>query len=141
MATAYVEGYRLTFDKVSRDGSGKCAIEPTGNVADHVWGVLFRVATAEAADLDDAEGLGHGYRKGEVEAVAATERTQAVAYFATQKQLALCPYDWYKAFVMQGAIEHRLPADYIEGLRSVISQPDPDPVRRSRNDCILQLID
>ena len=54
---AYVEGYRLTFDKVSTDGSGKCDIEATGNAADRVYGVLFRIATAEAADLDDHEGL------------------------------------------------------------------------------------
>ena len=64
-ATAYVDGYRLTFDKVSTDGSGKCDIEATRNAADRVWGVLFRIATAEAADLDDAEGLGQGYRAGE----------------------------------------------------------------------------
>ena len=141
VATAHVEGYRLAFDKVSTDGSGKCTIEPTGNVADRVWRVLFRIATAESADLDDAEGLGHGYRKGEVEAVAATARTQAVAYFATQRQPALCPYDWYKAFVVQGAIEHQLPADYIERLRSIVSYPDPDPARRAWNEGILQLID
>ena len=76
---------------MSTDGSGKCAIEPTRNIADRVWGVLFRIATAEAADLDDAEGLGHRYRKGEVEAVAATVRTQAIAYFGTQKQPRFFP--------------------------------------------------
>ena len=79
VGNAYVEGYRLTFDKVSTDGSGKCDIEHTGNAADRVWGVLFRIAIAEASDLDDAEGLGHGYRKGEVEAVAASTKTPAAA--------------------------------------------------------------
>src|SRR5215472_16890090 len=69
VGTAYVEGYRLTFDKVSTDGSGKCDIEPTGNPAHRVWGVLFRIASAEALDLDAAEGRGRGYRKGGVQAV------------------------------------------------------------------------
>jgi gamma-glutamylcyclotransferase len=53
VTTAYVEGYRLAFDKVSTDGSGKCDIEPTGNSADRVCGVLFSVAGSEAAALDD----------------------------------------------------------------------------------------
>jgi len=92
VGTAYVEGYRLTFDKVSTDGSGKCDIEATGNAADRVWGVLFRIATAEAADLDDAEGLWAGYRKGEVQAVAASTKTTATAYFATEKDPTRLPY-------------------------------------------------
>jgi hypothetical protein len=103
-----------------------------------VWGVLFRIATAEAADLDDAEGLGHGYRKGEVQAIAASTKTLATAYFATHKDPARLPYDWYNAFVLQGAIQHELPEDYIEQIRSVVSQPDPDPARRARNEGLLQ---
>jgi hypothetical protein len=74
---AYVEGYRLTFDKVSTDGSGKCDIEATGNAADRVYGILFRIATGEAADLDAHEGLGRGYRKAEVQAIAASTTTRA----------------------------------------------------------------
>lgn len=58
--------------------------------------------------------LGHGYRKGEVEAVAAATRTRAAAYFATAKDPAPIPYHWYKAFVIAGAAEHALPLDYIK---------------------------
>ncbi len=141
VGTAYVEGYRLTFDKVSTDASGKCDIEATGNAADRVWGVLFRIATAEAADLDDAEGLGHGYRKGQVEAAAASTRTAATAYFATDKDPKRIPYHWYKPFVLQGAVEHELPEDYIQLIRFVVSQPDPDPARRARNEVLLQRTD
>jgi gamma-glutamylcyclotransferase len=121
VGVAYVEGYRLTFDKVSTDGSGKCDIEATGNAADRVYGVLFGIATAEAADLDAHEGLGHGYRKGEVQARAASTITRAVAYFATEKEPDRLPYDWYKAFVIEGAIEHQLPAAYIASLKPVAS--------------------
>jgi gamma-glutamylcyclotransferase len=122
VGNAYVEGYRLSFDKASMDGSGKCDIEATGNAADRVWGVLFRIATSEAPDLDDAEGLGRGYRKGEVEAVAASTKTPAIAYFATDKDPSLLPYHWYKAFVVAGATEHALPTDYIAALQNVPSQ-------------------
>jgi gamma-glutamylcyclotransferase len=137
LATAYVDGYRLTFDKVSTDGSGKCDIEATRNAADRVWGVLFRIATAETADLDDAEGLGQGYRKGEVEVVAATAKTAATAYFATEKDPKRLPYHWYKAFVVAGATEHVLPSEYVASLKNVASLQDPDASRRIKNDALL----
>jgi len=134
---AYVEGYRLTFDKVSTDGSGKCDIEATSNAADRVYGVLFRISTAEAADLDVAEGFGHGYEKHEIKAVAASTKTRAIAYVATAKDPTRTPYHWYKALVIAGAEEHALPQDYIATLRAVPSQPDPDSTRRMRNEALL----
>jgi gamma-glutamylcyclotransferase len=137
LGSAYVEGYRLSFNKVSTDGSGKCDIEATGNAADRVWGVLYRIAIAEAADLDDAEGLGRGYRKGEVEAVAASTKTPAAAYFAAEKDTSRLPYHWYKAFVVAGATEHALPPDYIAALRAVASQEDPKASRRAKNEALL----
>jgi len=140
MATgkAFVEGHRLTFDKVSTDGSGKCDIEATGTPADRVWGVLFRIASTEAAALDEAEGLGHGYRKGEVQAVTpAGTITAAIAYFATAKDAGRLPYHWYKAFVVSGAAEHALPENYVASLGDVPSQQDLDAARRAKNEALL----
>jgi len=47
----YVEGHRLTFDKVSTDGSGKADIEATGNATDRVYGVLFSIDASEESAL------------------------------------------------------------------------------------------
>jgi hypothetical protein len=135
--TAFVEWYRLTFDKKSTDGSGKCDIEATGNSADRVYGVLFSISTAEADALDEAEGLGRGYRKGDVQAVTPNGISPAVTYFATEKDPARQPYHWYKDFVVAGAVEHGLPDVYIEGLKGVPSQPDPDAARRAKNEAVL----
>ena len=86
ITTAYVDGRRLTFDKVSTDGSGKCDIEVTGNPADRVYGlVVFRIATAEERALDEAEGLGHGYRKDEITVVTSEGTVAAMAYIAIVK--------------------------------------------------------
>jgi gamma-glutamylcyclotransferase len=137
ITTAFVEGRRLAFDKVSTDGSGKCDIEATGNPADRVYGVLFRIATAEERALDEAEGLGHGYRKDEIIVVTYEGTLAAAAYFATKKDPKRRPYDWYKAFVLQGATENALPAAYIDLIRAVPSQPDPDTARRARNQALL----
>src|SRR5688572_25374623 len=83
IGTGFVQGYRLTFDKVSTDRSGKCGIEETGNPADRVYGVLFEISLSDSRSLDDAEGLGQGYRKGDVEVVRPESIATAVAYFPT----------------------------------------------------------
>lgn len=134
----FVEGYRLTFDKASKDGSGKADIEATGKSTDRVYGVLFRIQLPEEVDLDRAEGLNNGYCKDSVSVIKAESVVEsAKTYIATQKKPALVPYHWYKAIVIAGAVEHRLPSAYIEWLRAVISQPDPDPERRAKNEALL----
>ena len=137
ITTAYVDGRRLTFDKVSTDGSGKCDIEATGNPADRVYGVLFRIATAEERALDEAEGLGHGYRKDEITVVTSEATIAAMAYIAIVKDPKRRPYDWYKAFVLQGATENALPTAYIESIRAVPSQPDLNATRRASNQALM----
>jgi gamma-glutamylcyclotransferase len=137
ITTALIDGRRLTFDKVSIDGSGKCDIEPTGNPADRVYGVVFRIATAEERALDEAEGIGHGYRKDEIMAVTSDGTLATMAYIATVKDPKRRPYDWYKAFVVQGATENALPAPYIELISAVPSQTDLNTARRARNEALL----
>lgn len=138
LGAAFVEGYRLTFDKVSRDGSGKCDIVANGVPADRVWGVLYRISSTDAAALDEAEGRGRGYSKREVQAVTGTAILSAVAYFATEIDPSLRPYHWYKALVMAGAIEHALPAAYVAGISDVLSVQDPDAGRRASNEALLK---
>src|SRR5271169_2701875 len=92
ITTAFVDGRRLAFDKVSSDGSGKCDIEGTGNPANRVYGVVFRIATAEERLLDEAEGVGHGYRKDEIMVMTPEGTLAAAAYFATEKDPKRQPY-------------------------------------------------
>ena len=83
VGSAYVEGYRLTFDQVSLDGSGKCDIEATASPADRVWGVIFQIAGAEAKALDEAKGLGQGCKKDVIDVIATDGVKTSTAYFAT----------------------------------------------------------
>ena len=59
--TGYIARRRLTFDKLSRDDSGKCDAEETGNESDRVYGVIFEISYKEKPDLDRVEGCGKGY--------------------------------------------------------------------------------
>lgn len=136
--TGYVEGRRLAFHKVSKDGSGKCDIENTGSCTDRAFGVLFSIASTEKPALDEAEGLGNGYKE-ETVLVQKSDGTaaNAIAYIATTIEPAMRPYNWYKALVVAGATEHALPSSYVEWVRTFQSQPDPNLKRRTKNEKLL----
>jgi len=136
-ARGYIEGYRLTFDKVSHDGSGKCNITVTGKSTDIVHGVLFRIDVREKKSLDAAEGLGKGYQEGRVRVVAESGVQDAITYIADRTDSKLVPYDWYKELVTAGAEQHELPKSYIASLRSVEARQDTDAARVAENQAII----
>lgn len=133
----FVQGRRLTFDKVSQDGSGKCDIEFTKNPNDRAYGVLFKISSTEKPNLDEVEGLGKGYEEQKICVITKNGESVAVTYVATTKEPALRPYHWYKALVVAGAKEHGLPNDYVEWLRTFESQADPNTKRRAENEALL----
>ena len=96
-----------------------------------------RCPSTKPVVIRTAEGVGHGYRKDEITAVTFEGTLAAMAYIATKKDPKRRPYDWYKAFVVQGAAENELPADYIGLIRVVPSQTDSDAARRARNEALL----
>lgn len=138
VSTGFVDGYRLSFRKASRGrvrNSGKCDIEPTGANGDRVYGVLFSIVNSEAQALRDAEGP--GYDEKTMNVGTAQGKETAIVYIANDIVSGLRPYDWYKAFVVAGAKEHGLPAEYVEWLKKFQSQPDTDEARRAREEAIL----
>lgn len=137
LGVGYVEGRQLTFDKVSKDGSGKCDAEATGENTDRVYGVIFEIASTDKAALDKAEGLNEGYAEECVEVVTDSDKVQAMTYIATNKEPTLRPYHWYKAITIAGALEHGLPKDYVESLRAFESIEDSDGKRRAKNEALL----
>jgi len=137
VGVAYLSGYRLTFDKISQDDSGKCDAQATGNEDDRVYGVLYAVAKNEKPKLDRAEGLGDGYEEKTVEVTTAKGKRSALMYYATRKDPARKPYHWYKAFVVAGAVEHTLPFRYVEWLRTAESVQDLKESRRLENERLL----
>ena len=137
IGVGFVEGRRLTFNKLGRDGSGKCDIEFTGNSADRAYGVLFRLAIGEKATLDNVEGVGSGYVDQTIQVSTAGGAVTALTYVATLKSPALRPFHWYKAFVVSGAMENGLPDVYVDWVRAFESLADPNVRRRKDNEDIL----
>ncbi|MDH5537901.1 MAG: gamma-glutamylcyclotransferase [Rhizobacter sp.] len=131
-------GHRLMWHKIGQDGSAKCDILETGRPHDIVWGVLFEIALADRPSLDRAEGLGNGYEHKSVSVLTDAGMQAAGAYYATHIDANLRPFDWYLAFVLQGAHEHGLPAHYLASIESVGAVVDTDIDRRERNFALLR---
>jgi gamma-glutamylcyclotransferase (GGCT)/AIG2-like uncharacterized protein YtfP len=137
LSTGFIEGRRLSFDKLGKDGSGKCDAEPTGNRSHRVYGVVFEVGRHEEHALDLVEGLGWGYAKRLVHVTAAAGLVEAMTYVAKRKDRLLRPYHWYKEITIAGALEHGLPPEYIESLRAIESIEDHDRRRRAVHEALL----
>lgn len=125
--------HRLRWHKKGHDRSGKCAMDHTGDHADRVYGVIYRLTLDERHELDRIEGHGVGYERREVEVLTlAGDNVEAFTYYATDIDHARQPYHWYKEHVLRGALEHSFPAHYVDAIRATLSIDDHDLERHER---------
>ncbi|ASL43977.1 hypothetical protein bAD24_I10825 [Burkholderia sp. AD24] len=133
IANGYLDGYQLTFDKVSKDESGKCDCKRTGEPGHRVWGVLFAIDADSLAALDKYEDAGRTYERQEVQVMTDQGAVSAITYFATKTELGRKPYHWYKYHVLYGAREAKLPPDYIAAIEQFEAIQDLNTVRIEEN--------
>ena len=132
---ARAPGFVVRFHKVGRDGSGKCTLIDAGaEVA--AYGVLYEVADADGERLDRVEGVHTGGYLGRAVQLRLSDgrTTEAMTYVAGDEYVdaTRLPFDWYRDLVVAGAIEHGLPAGYVEELEQVPAASDPDVARATR---------
>jgi hypothetical protein len=128
--------YTFHFHKRSDDGSGKGNALHTNREADIVWGVIFALDPKEKEVFDQAEGLNKGYCDTTVTVTdQAGVNYEAHMYVAEPNSIddTLRPYSWYKRFVVDGARQHQLPADYVAEIERTEATEDPNRVRDARN--------
>ena len=96
-------------------------------------GVLYEVSDADCARLDRVEGVHTGgYVRRSVQLQITNDRTvTAMTYVAGARYVdaSRVPFDWYRDLVIAGAIEHGLPANYVDELMRVPVVSDPDAAR------------
>lgn len=131
IGAAELSGYKLVFDKWSRDGSAKADCEKTGDPTDIVFGGLYQINASERPALDKAEGLGNGYDAVEIVLKTKQGAVKALTYVATDKRPGLLPYIWYLQHVLSGAKEFGLPENYTTSVASLASQKDPNVTREA----------
>ena len=130
---ATAAGFTMRFHKTGADGSGKCTLlaRTSDSVAAH--GVLYEVSDTDCARLDRVEGVHTGgYVRRSVQLQITNDRTvTAMTYVAGTRYVdaSRVPFDWYRDLVVAGAIEHGLPASYVDELMRVPVVSDPDAAR------------
>lgn len=133
VGVGFLAQHQLRFHKRSQDAngdpqaSGKGNALYTGDPADRVWGLVFRLAQTRLPALDEAEGLGHGYERKSLSIQLAHQEVQAFVYVATDILNTLVPYDWYKRLVVNGLRSWPgIPKAYIDQIEAEVpSRLDP----------------
>jgi type I restriction enzyme S subunit len=128
---AKLTGYCLVFNKKSTDDkSGKANVIP--REGSDVWGVLYAISDDDLSKLDRGEG---GYRREQLQ-IRLSDNANATAWVYVAKKPsddpALRPYTWYKRFLIEGAREHSLPAEYIATLENINATQDANAQRDRR---------
>ncbi len=139
---AVLSGCQMRFHKIGMDGSAKCNALPTGNKDHFVYGVVFDISENDIASLDEEEDLRRGgYSREQVDVIMLQDSARCIVecYFAGSDFIdaTLRPFDWYKALVVAGAQEHRLPYDYIRFLQACPSIQDSNQMRSRKAGDIL----
>ncbi len=134
LGTVELPGWAVHYHKSSADGSGKCNLTPAASGT--AYAAVYEISLADKARLDHIEGVGNGYRSTCID----VEIFGTVwVYLAEESYIddRLVPYDWYRAFVVEGARHHRFPAPYVDKLGAIGAACDPDDARRSANWALL----
>jgi hypothetical protein len=129
---ALLSEYRLRFNKRSqKDDSGKANVEP--HAGGQVWGVLYTIPDPDLARLDAGEG---GYHRATLPVRTIDgDVTDAWVYLASKphNDPTLRPYTWYSRFLVEGAREHSIPAEYVLDLERIDAIQDANPQRDRDN--------
>lgn len=131
MNKCLLKGYKLAFNKLSKDGSTKANIVATGKASDGVWGMAHSIDYEQKSMLDFYEGLGYGYDLHEITSHLDINVRPVFAYIATDPKYLFDgkPFTWYHKLVHLGAQENDFPAYYINFIKSIKSEQDSDAER------------
>lgn len=126
VSTATLAGYRLSFNQLSADGSGKGAMETDDK--QQLPGVVWSLPIDEIDSLDRAESAGIAYQRQWVSVKGADEvPLEALTYRPLRLHAGAQPFDWYLALVIAGAVQAQLPKAHIAKIRQTQFIVDPNP--------------
>jgi len=130
LGKAVISNKALRFHKRSKDKSGKCNI--VTDINNNVYAAVYEIHESEKPALDNAEGVGYGYRTVTLEVSGYGE---CFTYVAEQAYIddSLIPYSWYKELVLAGCEKLNFPDDYIDFIRAVPVTEDSNEKRHAKN--------
>lgn len=121
LGRAHVRDWRLCFNKGGQDGTGKANLVPAAGSLS--WGVAWTLADDDWPRLDRFEPgyERHPFRlwRSDGDALDA----QAYLHACPSDAPSIPPSDTYLDHLLSGAIEHGLPDDYVDTIRSFARLP------------------
>jgi gamma-glutamylcyclotransferase len=128
-APALARGWRLALDKPSLLGTPGAMARIESDPTSEVWGVLYEIATSDYEHIEFTEGvLIEHYRRSPivVEPVHSwdTAVVDALTLTSDKRDGALRPSIRYVNLLLAGAVEHGLPASWIDSLRAIEAVPE-----------------
>lgn len=115
---ACLRGYRLAWDKLGADGSGKANLRR--DAGSRVWGVVYAFEAHRWPELDAHE---RGYERFEALVTLADAAIPAQTY-RSARLTREPPFAWYRELVVEGARAHGLPEDWLRALEACPVRPD-----------------
>jgi gamma-glutamylcyclotransferase (GGCT)/AIG2-like uncharacterized protein YtfP len=130
LGKAVIKDKALRFHKRSKDKSGKCNIVTDTN--NNVYVAVYEIHESEKPALDNAEGVGYGYRTVTLEVSGYGD---CFTYVAEQSHIddSLLPYSWYKELMLVGCEKLNFPVDYIDFVRAIPVTEDSNETRHAEN--------
>jgi gamma-glutamylcyclotransferase len=133
-APAQACGWRLVFDKPPLMPMGEAFANIIPDASGTVTGVLYEVGADDLVHIDLTEGvlIGNYQRVATAVQPLAPAAASVTAFTLTSEQRdpALLPSTHYMELLIAGALEHGLPAEYIDFLRAVPAcQPSAEALR------------
>jgi cation transport regulator ChaC len=116
---ALLKNYQLRFNLAI--GPGERGVANLESEADaSTWGVLYLITTDQAEHLDRTEGVHRGtYQRLQVSVtLEGGEPIRAFTYQSDRISQGRKPSPRYMGFLIEGAIQHRLPRGYVDYLQN-----------------------
>lgn len=127
-----LKDYKLYFNKISKDNSGKANIVNTLNSI--IYCNLYEIKPDVISKLDKIEGYKYGYDKLYLD-------SDTFTYIATNTSDSIKPYDWYLHTIIDGMISFNYPKWYIDEILLTEYLIDNDINRKLKNYSHIQNFD
>jgi len=122
-------GWRLVLDKPPLVPIGESFANIVPDPDAEVHGVLYEVSAGALEMIDLTEGVLIGnYVRRTISVTTLGERcdVEAATLVSDRRDAALCPSTRYMGLLIEGALEHGLPAEYIAFLRAVPARAETE---------------
>lgn len=139
VARAVAPGYRVAFEKLSEDTSGKATLV-AGDGPDFAAGVVYELSASDVDALDAFEGPGYRRMEGLSVTCLETGNTLEVCTYVAKREVAgLKPFDWYLALVIAGLTQNGIDTEFARQLKTKACETDVNHVRQTRRNALRDL--